>query len=160
LSNLAKLPDITFSLPALSSDRVNAAAVAKVNKHLPELAEKTRAFDRQNSQTTLSLMTLTMMTGHSPYRIMRQIMAEVEKRKMALAQAQVSHAKLLVKLERLENKDDPVSIAKFRQNSFALDIMESKINGSFKDIATMIDAYQNIKAKNGIDNWDEEAFEA
>jgi hypothetical protein len=67
LSNLAKLPDITFSLPALSSDRVNAAAVAKVNKHLPELAEKTRAFDRQNSQTTISLMTLTMMTGHSPY---------------------------------------------------------------------------------------------
>tara|TARA_R110000772_G_scaffold23658_2_gene63174 strand:+ start:214 stop:1023 length:810 start_codon:yes stop_codon:yes gene_type:complete len=160
LSNLAKLPDITFSLPALSSDRVNAAAVAKVNKHLPELAEKTRAFDRQNSQTTISLMTLTMMTGHSPYRIMRQIMAEVEKRKMALAEAQVSHAKLLVKLERLENKDDPVSIAKFRQNSFALDMMESKVNGAFKDIATMIDAYENIKAKNGIDDWDEEAFEA
>ena len=154
MSNLAKLPDITFSLPALSSDRVNAAAVAKVNKHLPELAEKTRAFDRQNSQTTISLMTLTMMTGHSPYRIMRQIMAEVEKRKMALAEAQVSHAKLLVKLERLENKDDPVSIAKFRQNSFALDMMESKVNGAFKDIATMIDAYENIKAKNGIDDWE------
>ena len=78
MTALSLKADITFSLPAISADKINAAAVAKVNKHLPELAEKTRAFDRQNSQTTLSLMTLTMMTGHSPYRMMRQIMAEVE----------------------------------------------------------------------------------
>lgn len=160
MSNITNKPDITFSLPAISVDKMNAAAIAKVNDCLPEISEKTRAFDRQNSQTTLSLMTLTMMTGQSPYRIMRQIMAEVENRKMALAEAQVSHAELLAKIEELKNKDDPVSIAKFRQNSFALDMMESKVNGSFKDIATMIDAYENIKAKNGIDDWDEEAFEA
>ena len=160
MNDITKKSDVTFSLPAISVDKINAAAVAKVNKHLPELAEKTRAFDRQNSQSTLALMTLTMMTGQSPYRMMRQIMAEVEKRKMALAEAQVSHAKLLKKLERLEGKDDPVSIAKFRQNSFALDMMEAKVNGAFKDIATMIDAYENIKANNGIDDWDEEAFEA
>ena len=160
MNNITTKPDITFSLPAISGDKINAAAVAKVNKYLPELAEKTRAFDRQNSQTTLSLMTLTMMTGHSPYRMMRQIMAEVEKRKIALAGAQVEHAKLLIKIEKLQGKDDPVSVAKFRQCSFSLDMMESKVNGSFKDIATMIDAYENIKAKNGIDDWDEEAFEA
>ena len=160
MGNLITKPDITFSLPAVSSEKINAAAVAKVNEYLPELAEKTRAFDRQNSQTTISLMTLTMMTGHSPYRMMRQIMAEVEKRKMALAEAQVSHAKMLIKIEKLQDKDDPVSMAKFRQKSFALDTMESKVNGSFKDIAIMIDAYENIKAKNGIDDWDEEAFEA
>lgn len=160
MNDITQKYDVTFSLPALSADRINTAAVAKVNKHLPELAEKTRAFDRQNSQTTISLMTLTMMTGQSPFRMMRQVMAEVEKRKMALAEAQVSHAELLVELAELEFKTDPVSIAKFRQKSFSLDMMESKINGSFKDIATMIDAYENIKDKNGIDDWDEEAFEA
>ena len=160
MNNLTTKPDVTFSLPALSADRMNTAAVAKVNKHLPELAEKTRAFDRQNSQTTISLMTLTMMTGQSPFRMMRQVMAEVEKRKMALAEAQVSHAELLVELAELEFKTDPVSIAKFRQKSFSLDMMESKINGSFKDIATMIDAYENIKATNNIDEWDEATFEA
>ena len=37
--------------------------------------------------------------------------------------------------------------------------MENKINGSFKDIAILIDAYNNIKEKNGIVDWDEEAFE-
>ena len=37
--------------------------------------------------------------------------------------------------------------------------MEQKINGSFKDIATLIDAYNNIKEANGIKDWDEVAFE-
>ena len=37
--------------------------------------------------------------------------------------------------------------------------IENKINGSIKDIATMIDAYDNIKENFGIDEWDEEAFE-
>lgn len=160
MNNLTIKPDVIFSLPAMAVDKMNTAAVAKVNKYLPELAEKTRAFDRQNSQTTISLMTLTMMTGQSPFRMMRQVMAEVEKRKIALAQSQVSHAKLSVKLAELEFKTDPVSQAKFRQKTFNLDLMESKINGSFKDIATLIDAYENIKATNGIDEWDEESFEA
>jgi len=160
LNNLTNKPEVIFSLSAMAVDKMNIAAVAKVNKHLPELREKTRAFDRQNSQTTISLMTLTMMTGQSPFRMMRQVMAEVEKRKIALAETQVGHAELIVELAELEFKTDPVSIAKFRHKNFNLDLIESKMNGSFKDIATLIDAYENIKATNGIDEWDEESFEA
>lgn len=150
---------ITFSLPAVAADKINAAAVAKVNAYLPELEQKTRAFDRNNSQHTLSLMTLTMLNGQSPYRMMRQVMAEVEKRKMALAEAQVSHAKTVKEIQDLEGDPDPVAQAELRQKRFSLDMLESKINGSFKDIATLIDAYENIKAKNGIEDWDEEAYE-
>jgi len=156
---LTTTDEVTFSLPAVSADKINAAAVAKVNKHLPELEQKTRAFDRNNSQHTLSLMTLTMLNGQSPMRMMRQIMAEVEKRKSALAEAQVNHAKTTQEIEELAVKDDPVSMAEHRQKRFNLDMLESKINGSFKDIATLIDAYENIKAKHGIDDWDEETFE-
>ncbi len=156
---LTTTDEVTFSLPAVSADKINAAAVAKVNKHLPELEQKTRAFDRNNSQHTLSLMTLTMLNGQSPMRMMRQIMAEVEKRKSALAEAQVNHAKTTQEIEELAAKDDPVSMAEHRQKRFNLDMLESKINGSFKDIATLIDAYENIKAKHGIDDWDEETFE-
>ena len=76
----------------VQTNNINTHAVEKVNRFLPELDEKTRAFDRNNSQTTLSMMTLTMMTGQSPYRMMRQIMAEVEKRKGALVEAQVKPA--------------------------------------------------------------------
>ena len=144
----------------VQSNNINAHAVEKVNRYLPELDEKTQAFDRKNSQTTLALMTLTMMTGQSPYRMMRQIMAEVEKRKGALAEAQVNHAKHLKEIERLEDSDDPLLQAKYRQKCVGLSSMEQKINGSFKDIATLIDAYNNIKEANGIEEWDEVAFEA
>ena len=143
----------------VQSNNINAHAVEKVNRYLPELDEKTKAFDRKNSQTTLAMMTLTMMTGQSPYRMMRQIMAEVEKRKGALAEAQVNHAKHLKEIERLEDSDDPVLQAKYRQKCVGLSTMEQKINGSFKDIATLIDAYNNIKEAHGIDEWDEVAFE-
>ena len=83
---------VAFDLPMIQENKVNTAAVAKVNEFLPEIEEKTRSFDRNNSQHTLSLMTLTMLNGQSPMRMLRQIMAEIEKRKMALAEAQVSYA--------------------------------------------------------------------
>ena len=143
----------------VQTNNINTHAVEKVNRFLPELDEKTRAFDRNNSQTTLTMMTLTMMTGQSPYRMMRQIMAEVEKRKGALVEAQVKHARILKEIEKLQDSEDTVSQAKYRQKCVNIVTMESKINGSFKDIATLIDAYNNIKEKNGIEEWDEVAFE-
>ena len=157
---LIQKDSITFSLPATTVGKINVAAVAKVNQFLPEIEEKTRFFDRQNSQSTLGLMTLTMLNGQSPMRMMRQVMAEIEKRKMALAEAQVSHAETIRDMQDLEGDIDPVSEAKYRQKVVSLSTMENKINGSFKDIATLIDQYNNIKEVNGIDEWDEEAFEA
>lgn len=160
MTNEISTTTVSFSLPAIAENKINAVAIAKVNQFLPELTEKTRAFDRSNSQTTLSLMTLTMLNGQSPMRMMRQILAEVENRKMALAEAQVSHAKLVKEISQLQNSADLVEQAECRQKQFSLDLMESKINGAFKDIATLVDAYENIKAKNNIDEWDEATFEA
>ena len=77
-TGITKEETIGFMIP---TSLINTAAVEKVQRYLPELDEKTRAFDRQNSQATLSLMTLTMLGGQSPYRMMRQVMAEAEKRK-------------------------------------------------------------------------------
>ena len=143
----------------VQSNNINAHAVEKVNRYLPELDEKTQAFDRKNSQTSLGLMTLTMMTGQSPYRIMRQIMAETERRKSALLESQVTHAKYLEEIERLQHLDDPVSIAKYRHKCISIITLETKINGSLKDIAILIDMYNNIKETNNIQDWDEVAFE-
>lgn len=151
---------VAFDLPMIQENKVNTAAVAKVNEFLPEIEEKTRSFDRNNSQHTLSLMTLTMLNGQSPMRMMRQIMAEIEKRKMALAEAQVSYAETQKEIQDLEFEDDPISQAKFRQKNVSMFMLESKINGSFKDIATLIDQYNNIKETHSIDEWDESTFEA
>ena len=148
----------------IQSNNINEAAVEKVSQYLPELDQKTKAFGSQNSQTTISMMTLTMLGGQSPFRMLRQILAEVEKRKGALTESQVGHAKLVRDIKKLERltaeSDDPVIAAKYRKACVNITTLEQKINGSFADIATLIDAYNNIKATQGIsDDWDEEAFE-
>ena len=155
---------VTFGITPVSKSKINPQAVALVNEYLPELDEKTKFFDRNNSQSTLSMMSLTMLNGHSPMRMMRQVLAETEKRKMALAEAQVSHAKALRNIEKLQDKlfndpDNNVISAKLRAAFVSIEMMESKINGSFKDIATLINAYNNLKEAHGVEDWSEEEFE-
>ena len=146
---------------AIQSNNINEKAVEKVTQYLPELSEKTKGFGSQNSQTTISMMTLTMLGGQSPYRMLRQILAEVEKRKGALSESQVGHAKLVREIKKLEDQtDDPVQAARYRKACVSITTLEGKINGSFADIATLIDAYNNIKKTQGIsDEWDESSFE-
>lgn len=140
--------------------KINQQAVEKVQEYLPEIEEKTRAFDRSNSQTTLVMNTLTLLNGQSPMRMMRQIMAEVEKRKLALVEAQYNHAKIQEEVSILYEKDlTPKINAKIQMKCVNLQTLENKINGSFKDIATLIDAYNNIKNAHNIEEWDEETFE-
>lgn len=163
-TQIMSMDKVTFSMPTVTKDVINQNAVAKVNAGLPEIDQKTRMFDRNNTQTTLSMMSITMLNGQSPMRMMRQVMAEVEKRKMALAEAQVSHAEKLEDIRDLEsqlesNPDDSVLQAKLRLAYVSITTLEAKINGSFKDIATLIDSYESLKSKHGIDEWDEEAFE-
>ena len=148
----------------IQSNNINEAAVEKVSQYLPELDQKTKAFGSQNTQTTITMMSLTMLGGQSAFRMLRQILAEVEKRKGALTDSQVGHAKLVREIKKLERltaeDDDPVIAAKYRKACVNITTLEQKINGSFKDIATLIDAYNNIKETRGIsDEWDEEAFE-
>jgi hypothetical protein len=155
---------ITFGITPVSKSKINPQAVALVNEFLPELDEKTKFFDRNNSQSTLSMMSLTMLNGHSPLRMLRQVLAETEKRKMALAEAQVSHAKALKNIDKLQEKvflepDNKIAQAKLRAAFVGIEMMESKINGSFKDIATLITAYNNLKENYKIEDWTEEEFE-
>ena len=156
-SNIVRDKTIGFEI---QSSNINKAAVEKVSQYLPELDEKTKGFGSQNSQTTLTMMSLTMLGGQSTYRMLRQILAEVEKRKRALGEAQVAHAKLVKKINILEGDTDPLQAAKYRQACVNITFMENKINGSFADIAILIDGYNSIKEANGIsDEWDEVAFE-
>lgn len=149
-----------MSFPVVSG--VSEKTIQKVSQNLPILSEKTKNFGRNNSQTTLSLMTLTMMNGQSPMRLIRQVLAELEQKKLALAESQVSHAKLLLEIEELQNKDrelNSVEQAEFRMKKIQIDNLEEKIAGALKDVAVLIDAYENIKKKHNIDDWDEETFE-
>lgn len=147
-------------LPSIAIGASKKEIVSRVSEKLPELSEKIKIFDRNNSQSTISMMTLTMLNGQSPMRLLRQILAEVERRKMALAEAQVSYAKLVREVDELSSKElGVVEEAELRLKNFGLESMESKINGALKDIATLADAYDSIKEKHGIEDWDEKSFE-
>jgi|TARA_Y100000310_G_C20451938_1_gene701176 hypothetical protein len=135
---------------------------ARVSAGLPAIYNQTRVFDRNNSQTTLTLSTLTMLNGQSPMRMMRQVMAEIEKRQSALYEAQHNVAKMKSKLEKLLNRKDDlnnVEQAKAIKLQHNLTMTENKANGSLKDIAILMDAYDSIKENNDIDNWSEFEFE-
>jgi hypothetical protein len=147
-----------INLPA-SLSSVPSAALDKVTERLPEISKKTKAFGRSNSQTTLSLMSLTMLCGQSPHRQVRQILAEIDKRRAALAEAQVSYAELQVE-EIDKTLPDNVYSAKERLHGFNLEQMETSVAGAVKDIAALIEAYDRITAEHGITDWAEADFEA
>ena len=59
VSNIVTKP-VTFSLPLESGENINQVAANRVAEKLPEIDKATRAFDRNNSQTTLNMMTLSI----------------------------------------------------------------------------------------------------
>ena len=134
----------------------------RISSGLPDIQRQTRVFDRQNSQTTLAFMTLTMLNGQSPMRMLRQVLAEIEKRQSALYEAQYNVAKSKSKLEKLlDRKDDLNSVeqANAIKLQHSITMTENKANGSLKDIAILMDAYDSIKKNNDIYNWSEVEFE-
>ena len=139
----------------------NKELVERVKKALPAIDRHTRIFDRQNSQTTLQLMTLTMLGGQSPFRMLRQVTAEVEKRKNALYEAQHSVAKVQEEIDVLEEKENltPAERAEIIKLKHDVSQINNKANGSLKDIATLCDAYDNILSNNDMKDWNEEDFE-
>ena len=145
----------------INLQKQNKALVERVKQALPANDRHTRIFDRQNSQTTLQLMTLTMLGGQSPFRMLRQVTAEVEKRKNALYEAQHSVAKPQEEIDVLEEKEDLTAAEKAEIIKLKHDVSQinNKANGSLKDIATLCDAYDNILSANNMKDWNEEDFE-
>jgi len=136
-----------FLPQTLAAQNLNVAAVAKVKKCLPAMTAQAKAFGSSNSQAMLTNMTLTMMNGHSPMRMLRQVLAETESRRKTLVGVQVSHAEAVEKVEELSAITNRSNLeeAKYRQAVIRLEDMETSINGAFRDVAVMIDAYENLK---------------
>ena len=150
-----------MKLIIVENENINVPAVKRVEQFLPEIQQQTRAFDRNNSQTTLSMMSLTMLNGQSPMRMLRQIASETEKRTMALNEAQLNLAKKEAKVRELEAIQNRTNVeeAELRMERTNGEQLLNKVNGAIKDLATLAEAYDNIKEKHNIDTWDEETFE-
>ncbi len=58
-------------------------SLAKIEARLPEINRAKNSAGRKNTQTTSQLMTLNI-AGDSPYRHLRQILAQIERKSTAL----------------------------------------------------------------------------
>jgi len=110
--------------------------IANVNKTLPSIIEKSHFF-RRDSQVSITLQSLTMLNGQSPMRILRQIAAETEQRRMALLEATLTLEKMKKKIEKATGT---------KRNILEHQFIE-------------IERYNQVEETHGIKDWTEEDFE-
>ena len=68
---------------------------------MPEINRAVRSLGRKNTQVTNRLMTLTMLNGISPMRIVRQCLSEIENRRQAIKENRFKLAESYVKLNKI-----------------------------------------------------------
>ena len=132
------------------------------DEKLAIISEKMVAIDRanntagrSNTQTTNQLMTLTMMTD-SPYRRLRQCLAQIEKKRNALDESYFKMKKKKVQIKQWYEKGDEMSVLKAQEAEHNIARTKGYIDGAFKEIATFQCAYDEIIESNNIPNdWDE-----
>lgn len=151
----------------------NDVSLTKIATNMIEINRASKVFGRKNSQITNKLMTLMMLQDASPYRVMRQCVAEIENRRMAIKENMFNlrrdKVNLEEKLEKLKAmKEEGESNRLIALQIIDIEELASKIEdnmiyveGSLKDIYSFQSAYDQIKENNSIpDNWDESDFEA
>jgi hypothetical protein len=132
------------------------------NEKLAIISKKMVAIDRANNtagrsdtQTTNQLMTLTMLTD-SPYRRLRQCLAQIEKKRSALDEAYFRMKKKQVLIKQWYEKGDEMSVLRAQEAEHGLMRSKNYIDGAFKEIATFQCAYDEIRESHNIpENWDE-----
>lgn len=167
-----------FQLQTFDKDKLQAIA-----EYMPEIDRATRSLGRKNTQTTNKLMTLTMLSGASPYRVLRQCLAQIEKSRGALKETRIKLRKDIVTLaanvkkvtfyqKQLESfeleglseidTEEKVELLKIDIEDKRTQISDSVlyIEGALKDIASFQTSYRQVcKNKDIPMDWDEEDLE-
>ena len=127
--------------------------------HRVEMERANNSLGRRNPQTTNQLMTLTMLTD-SPYRRLRQCLAQIEKKKGALREAYFKHQKTELEIKEWEEEDTELSHINIVEARTGIEGSKIYIEGALKEIAIFQEAYEEIRKNNNIPLlWDEEDAE-
>lgn len=155
---------IDFSMQSLDE-----SAIEKIQDGMIEQGRILNAFSRTNSQTTLKLMSLTMLS-EGPYRRLRQCAAEIDRKRKALAEAAFAMRKRQVDLDEASARLELLDLKQFVRRRTEIEISEHEywmedarisMEAALKDIAALQDAYEQIRILHDIPgNWDETHFEA
>ena len=138
------------NLPTMTPDKI-----AKISERMVEVDRANKTLGRSNTQTTNQLMTLTMLTD-SPYRRLRQCLAQIEQKRMALEEAYFKHEKLNLRIKSWEKKGDELSLLRIREAYHQQERGKMYLEGALKEIAIFQEAYEDIRDSNGIsEDWNE-----
>ena len=139
---------------------ISPEALTKICSRLPELHRAKGAVGRRNSQTTSTLMTMTMLAD-SPYRQMKQCLSQIDNKRNALIEAHFKTKKNKVKIEKWEDSENELDRVKAEEARVGIEQMRTSAENAMKEIGMYQDIYDEIRTSHGIPvDWDEEDFES
>jgi len=154
IKDLAIPEEFVQNLPTITPKKM-----AKISKRMVEIDRATNTAGKRNTQTTTQLMTLTMLTD-SPYRRLRQILAQIENKRSAVESTYWKLKKGSLQRRKWVEKGDELSMIKLEEAEHGLERNKIYIDGSLREIGALQDAYEEIRTNNNIPEfWDEEDAE-
>jgi len=140
-------------------ETITPEKMQKISERMVEIERASNSLGRRNTQTTNQLMTLTMLTD-SPYRRLRQILTQIERKKEALQSTYFKHQKLKLEMQEWKEEDSELSRIKVSEARSGMESGKKYIEGALKEIGIFQDAYEEIRKNNNIPElWDEEDAE-
>lgn len=76
--------------------------ITRIAENMPEINRATRSLGRRNTQSTNRLMSLTMFSGNSPYRVIRQCLSQIENKRIAIKENRYRIMKERLKVEEIQ----------------------------------------------------------
>ena len=129
--------------------------LAIISQKMVEVDRACHTAGRSDTQTTNQLMTLTMMTD-SPYRRLRQCLAQIEQKRTALEESYFKMKKKAILIKQWYEKGDEMSVIKAQEAESQAIRQKDYIDAAFKEIATFQCAYDEIRESHNIpEKWDE-----
>ena len=152
--NLLKIHQSVNGLATMTTDKIE-----KVAERMVEIDRAINTLGRKNTQTTIQMMTLTMLSD-TPYRRLRQCIIEINQKRDALEDSYYRLRKQQYRIKKWREKGDEFSLIKAEEAEAGMRRSKIYIDGSLKEIATLQEAYLEIQKNHNIpDNWDEEDAE-
>tara|TARA_R110002020_G_scaffold156613_1_gene338854 strand:+ start:1657 stop:2466 length:810 start_codon:yes stop_codon:yes gene_type:complete len=134
---------------------IDSKKLAKISEKMKEMDRANNSFGKGNTQTTSQLMTLTMLCD-APYRRLRQVLAQIEKKRATLEETAFKLRKSNYRLKKYREKTDELSLIKADEIQHNMHRSKLYVEGALKELAMYQDTYDEIKRSHNIpDNWDE-----
>jgi len=153
LSEYNGFKELQKSVGGLST--ITDEKLAIIASKMPAIDRANHTAGRSQTQTTNQLMSLTMMSD-SPYRMMRQCLSQIEKKREALEEAYFKMKKKAILIKQWYAKGDEMSVVKAQEAEAQAFRQKDYIDGALKEIATFQCAYDEIRESHNIpEKWDE-----